>query len=138
MRAQQEALNKESMHGTFDGSNVGRRIKDLINRRVIVVVLAMLFIVPLFESATWSSATSLRQGGLVMLAELSKAGAPPAELWAAIWTYNNRTEGLYCLMVRGGWAFSIGGDASEAGLPHRRPDVERAKRIISSLARARP
>lgn len=54
-------------------SKVGKKLSDLTTRRVIILVLAMLFSVPLFSTSTYLEDPTSYEYGLAMLSSYRNA-----------------------------------------------------------------
>ena len=98
-----EAEDDEILRKTEE-TRVGARLSDLTTRRVIVGVLALLFMLPLFDLHTYDSRTGLEHGGLRMLHTMfvTNPGTERSDgFYDAVETYASQAKGMYALVVDG-------------------------------------
>jgi len=100
-----EEAEEEEDEITAKQSKVGQKLSEMTTRRVIIGVLAMLFILPLFSTDTYQSLETLEKGGMVVLAETyyNTTEDPDGHdiFMAALYVYSNNTRGMYLLFVDG-------------------------------------
>ena len=85
-------------------TRVGARLSDLTTRRVIVGVLALLFMLPLFDIHTYDHRTGLETGGLRMLHTMfvAERGTELSDgFFDAVEMYQSQATDMYALVVDG-------------------------------------